>query len=211
MMVVLFVHGLGRSPRSGWPLLRRLRQGGLKTETFGYIAAIEGFEAIVGRLRRRLEGLAQVGPYLVVGHSLGGVLLRAAINSLPQGVVPPEQVYLLGSPLRPPRLATRLKDNPVFRLLAGDCGQVLGSAERMGQVGPLHLPTTAIVGVRGLTGPLSPFGQEVNDSLVSLSEVSAEWLLDQVPVPIVHTLLPSSVVIADIILDRLAAQGGLGE
>lgn len=38
-MRVLFVHGMGRTPLSGWPLLHRLRQAGLRTTTFGYTTA----------------------------------------------------------------------------------------------------------------------------------------------------------------------------
>ena len=75
----LFVHGMGRSPLSGWPLLRRLRGAGLETQTFGYAVTIHGFSAIVERLSARIEKLARQGDYILIGHSLGGVLLRAAL------------------------------------------------------------------------------------------------------------------------------------
>lgn len=51
---VLFVHGMGRSPLSAWPMLRRLRQAGLRASTFAYMVSVESFDAIVGRLRLRL-------------------------------------------------------------------------------------------------------------------------------------------------------------
>jgi hypothetical protein len=77
----------------------------------------------------------------------------------------------------------------------------------MSEVGPSSVPTTVIAGVRGLTGRHSPFGTEPNDGLVSLSEVSAEWLTDQVQLPIFHTILPSSRRVAEVILNRLARDG----
>jgi pimeloyl-ACP methyl ester carboxylesterase len=207
-LFVLFVHGMGRSPISACPLLCRLRHDGVKTGTFGYAATFEDFSSIVERLRKRIALLAKVGNYVVVGHSLGGVLLRAALNSLPQDTVLPKQVYLLGSPILPSRLATRLKGNSIFRAIAGDCGQLLGSPKRMESIGSLAVPTTAIVGIRGITSRYSLFGNDLNDGVVSVSEVNASWLSMQIQVPVIHTLLPSSRLVAKIIAQSIVQNGG---
>ena len=207
-MVVLFVHGMGRSPISGWPLLRRLRKAGMKTQSFMYVSAFEDFDSIVARLINRIEKLATTDSYVVVGHSLGGVLLRAALSALPQGTALPRHVYLLGSPILPPRLAIKLKRNFIFRMFTGDCGQLLGSSERMRTIAPLDVPTTGITGVRGVSGSQGYFGQEFNDGFVSISEVSAAWLTDQVQVQVMHTLLPSSPIVSDVIIEGLARNAG---
>lgn len=185
-------------------MLRRLRQAGMQTETFAYLAAFEDFETIVARLKSRIVRLAVSDAYIVIGHSLGGVLLRGALNALPHGTALPTHVYLLGSPVLPSRLAARLQGRWIFRALAGDCGQLLGSLERMGAIGPVAAPTTGVAGVRGFLGSRSRFGQDINDGVVALSEVSAPWLADPVQVPVVHTLLPSSAVVADVIVEGLA-------
>lgn len=208
-MIILFVHGLGRTPLSGWRLLRQLRCAGLKTRTFGYTAFFENFDAIVARLRTEFSLLDASESYVVVAHSLGGVLVRAALNSMLPGAAYPRHVYLLGSPVRASRIAARLKDNFMFRTLARDCGQLLASAERMKAIGPLDVPTTGIVGVRGICGRYSLFGDEVNDGIVSVSEVMAPWLTKYVQVPIFHTLLPSSRRVANIILQELTQDGVL--
>lgn len=207
-MIALFVHGMGRSPLSGWRLLRRLRRAGLETATFGYSVAFEKFDTIVARLRTRLSLLPATDDYIVIGHSLGGVLLRAALNALPPGSALPRRVYLLGSPVLPSRIASRLKNNRLFRPLAGDCGQLLGSADRMNVVGPLTVPTIAIVGIRGISGRYTPFGDEPNDGLVSVSEVVAPWFTTCVHVPVFHTLLPSSAQVADLIVQNLTQHPG---
>lgn len=204
-MQVLFVHGMGRSPISAWPMLRRLRQAGLETTTFGYVVALEKFDSIVSRLQTELSALAEAGPYIVVGHSLGGVLLRAAIHGLPAEVPRPQQAYLLGSPMQSSRMAVRLKNNWAFRIATGDCGQLLSSQERMNQIAALSIPTIGIAGVRGVTGRFSPFGLEPNDGVVSLSEVSASWLTRSLQIPVIHTLLPASSQVADIILNDMRA------
>ena len=203
-VIALFVHGMGRTPISGWRLLRHLRRSGIETCTFSYSVAFEKYDAIVARLRMRIALLAASGDYIVIGHSLGGVLLRSALNSLPPGSTLPRRVYLLGSPVLPSRIATRLKNNGLFRTLARDCGQLLGSAERMKVVGPLTVPTVGIVGIRGLSGRYSPFGDEANDGLVSVSEAMAPWFSACVRVPVFHTLLPSSTLVAKLIVQDLA-------
>jgi pimeloyl-ACP methyl ester carboxylesterase len=199
-MFVLFVHGMGRSPISGWPMLRRLRQAGMKTTTFSYSSAFESFTSIKSHLVARITSLAGMGNYIVVGHSLGGVLLRAALNSLPEGTNRPRHIFLLGSPIHPSRLAKRLRKNVFFRSITGDCGQLLSSTERMSEVGALDEPTTSIAGIGGIAHKHSPFGDELNDGVVSISEVSATWISNQIQIPIIHTLLPSSRRVAEIII-----------
>lgn len=207
-MLVLFVHGMGRTPLSGWPLLHRLRRAGCRTSTFGYATALEDFNAIQRRLMARLAGIASEGSYVLVGHSLGGVLIRAALRALPDGVERPRHVFLLGSPIQPARLAVRLKDNLLYRAIAGDCGQLLASQARMNEVGPLREATTSIVGVAGIAHVRGPFGGEPNDGVVSVTEASAPWLTDQRTLPVVHTLLPASGKVAEVILRELRSKGG---
>ena len=82
-MQALFVHGMGRSPLSGWPMLRQLRAAGWQTAHFGYMASLQSFDAIAQRLSRRIASTAAQGAYVLIGHSLGGVLIRAAFARLP--------------------------------------------------------------------------------------------------------------------------------
>jgi pimeloyl-ACP methyl ester carboxylesterase len=200
---VLFVHGMGRSVLSAWPMLRRLRQAGLATEAFGYSVACQTIAQIQSRLAARIAQAAGLGPYVLVGHSLGGVLLRAALQGLPAGTAPPQRLFLLASPVRASRFATRLKTFPPFAWLTRDAGDLLGSAQRMSAIAVPAVPTTAIVGTLGFPRWAGLFGSEVNDGIVSLSEVSADWLTDQVQVPVSHTLLPASPQVADLILARM--------
>ncbi|PRC92985.1 esterase/lipase family protein [Solimicrobium silvestre] len=198
-MVVLFVHGMGRTPISGLAMLHLLRRAGMQTSSFCYSTAFDDFRSIQERLVARITSLAASENYIVVGHSLGGVLLRAALNSLPANTNRPRHIFLLGSPIHPSRLAQRLKHNILFRALAGDCGQLLSSSERMDQVGALNEPTTSIVGVRGVVITKMFFGDAPNDGVVSVAEASATWISDQRQVSTVHMLLPSSRRVAEII------------
>lgn len=67
----------------------------------------------------------------------------------------------------------------------------------------MDVPTTSIVGVSGPRRRLTPFAGEPNDGVVSLAEVSADWVTDQVQVATLHTFLPMDPGVAGIILQRL--------
>jgi hypothetical protein len=202
-MHALFVHGMGRSPLSGWSLLRQLRRGGISTSTFGYFSAIESFADIKNRLVSRISRLASDGDYVVIGHSLGGVLLRAAIDSLPSDVRKPCHIFLLASPVTPSRMAKKFGSNLLFRTITGDCGQLLGSNSRMMKIPQTSIPKTAVIGVCRLPFKTVFHPEEVNDGIVSLSEVSADWLNDQVKVHTLHSFLPSSRRVGEIILGKI--------
>lgn len=200
---VLYVHGMGRTPLSGWPMLRRLRHSGLEVETFSYFVCAQDFNTIVDRLRRRIERLAERGTYVLIGHSLGGLLLRAAIAGLSREVLAQaRRLFLLGSPIYPTTLSRQLRHRALYRLLTGDCGQFLADADRMASIGPAPVPTTAIIGTRGLPPGRGPF-EAANDGVILVAEATAPWLLDQARVPIVHTWLPASRIVSDIMLQRL--------
>jgi pimeloyl-ACP methyl ester carboxylesterase len=200
----LFVHGMGRSTLSGWRLLARLRARGITPHAFGYAATFQDFASISKRLVTRIHALSTDGEYVLIGHSLGGVLLRAAVAALPPGTPQPRRIFLLGSPIKPARLAQKLQRNWIYRVLAGDCGQLLASQTRMAQIEPCSTPTISILGVTGWKGRMNPFQGEMNDGIVSVSEASAEWIAEEIRIPAIHTYLPSNSLVSRIILERIA-------
>ncbi len=202
-MQILFVHGMGRSPLSGAPMLFYLRKRGYTTNTFGYSAALENFASIRNRLCRKIMQIAAQGEYVLIGHSLGGVLIRSALCELPMSCRSPEHVFLLGSPVVASRMAQKLSENLLFRLLTRDCGQLLASSKRMAAIAGLSVPNTSIVGTKGINGKYSPFLDELNDGVVAVSETSAEWIREEIRLPVRHTFLPSSSLVANIILKIL--------
>jgi pimeloyl-ACP methyl ester carboxylesterase len=199
-MQILFVHGMGRTPLSGAPMLFYLRKNGYSANIFGYSAAVENFASIRARLCRKITQIAAQGEYVLIGHSLGGVLLRSALSELPETSKSPEHVFLLGSPVVASRMAKKLSEKILFRLLTGDCGQLLSSSERMAAIAGLSEPNTSIVGIKGINGKYSPFLDELNDGIVAVSEASAEWIDQEIRVPVIHTFLPSSSLVSDVLL-----------
>ena len=81
---------------------------------------------------------------------------------------------------------------------------IAGFAPEFPEIVPVSVPTTSIVGIRGMSSNRSPFKGDTNDGVLSVSETSTEWIADQVLIPTVHTLLPSNRRVGEIILARLA-------
>lgn len=202
-MQLLFVHGLGATRFDFLLNARRLRRHGHHCSAFAYWAAFESLASIRQRLIARLTAMAQQGDYAVIGHSLGGVLLRDALLQLPAGVHPPCHLFLLGSPMLATQANQFLNRSRIYRYLAGPCGQLVASASAMAAIGLPALPTTCIAGTRGLTGRYSPFGTQANDSIVRTAELSLERFDDVVTLPLRHPMLPASAAVGAAIASRL--------
>ena len=202
-MQALFVHGMGRSPISALPLLWRLRRHGITPWSFFYSVTFQSFSSISRRLQRKIVRVADRGDYVLIGHSLGGVLIRDALSSLPPGTKMPARVFLLGSPIYPSRIAQWLRQNWLYRLVTQDCGQLLASAERMRKVPASPVATTSIIGTRSLPGLSFVFGNEENDSVVSCQEVTADWIAEEVRLDVTHTFMPSRRSVSLAVIDRI--------
>lgn len=118
---VLLVHGMGRSPLSLYRLGRDLQRSGYEPRSAGYLASTESFQGIVHRIRGHLTKLGAEGkPYAVIGHSLGGLLVRAALSDMSGGSLP-AHLIMMGTPHRPPKLATLALSSGKWGVRAGAC------------------------------------------------------------------------------------------
>ncbi len=202
-MNVLLVHGLWRTPLSFLRLVLRLRRWGYHTEQFGYAAVAQGYDAIISRLVERLERLGRIGPYAVIGHSLGGVLLRSA---LPRTTGPlPEHLVMLGTPNRAPRLAQVLGVRWVYRRIMGECGINLSSPMFYAELPYPDIPYTIVAGTAGPTGRWSPFGHEQNDGIVAVSETRIQDEDSPILLPVTHTFMMNNARVHDVIRSALMA------
>jgi hypothetical protein len=204
-MNLLLVHGLWRTPLSLLLLIRQLRGWGYGTEQFGYAAVAQGYDAIVARLIARLERLADAGSYTVIGHSMGGVLLRSALSHVtgPQ----PQHLIMLGTPNRPPRLARVLGVRGVYRRIMGECGVNLSSPLFYAGLPVPQVPYTIVAGTAGPRGRWSPFGEEPNDGIVAVSETRIHDDDRLVLLPVTHTFMMNSARVHDVVRRALMTAG----
>lgn len=203
-MKILFVHGMGATPWDAFPTLRRLRKAGHATATFAYFASVETLASIQARLVARLSALARDGDYALIGHSLGGVLLRHALCSLPAGTRQPRHLFLVGSPMVATRTNIYLNRFRLYKLLFGECGQLVASPQRMAAIGTPDIPLTCVAGTLGFPGRRQPFGGAANDGIVQEAELRPELFTDVVRLPAHHPLLPAHRQLAHLVHQRLS-------
>jgi hypothetical protein len=189
-MRVLLIHGLTRTPLSLIGLARDLRRAGHQTEQVAYSGAVESFPRIVARVRRRLGAAARgAGSYAVVGHSLGGLIVRAALDPWPPTLPLPRHLIMLGTPSRVPQMARRLQHWWPYRLVNGECGQLLADPGFFARLPRPAVPITVIAGTKSWPSALSPFGGVPNDGVVAVDETRPDAGSALIEVPASHTFM----------------------
>jgi hypothetical protein len=205
-MNLLLVHGLWRTPLSFLMLVRRLRQWGYSTQQFAYAAVAQPYEVIAARLADRLNQLATHGPYAVIGHSLGGILLRSALLRNVQPA--PRQLIMLGTPNRPPKLARLLGGHWMYQRLMGECGVNLASSVFYDELPLPTVPYTIVAGTAGPRGRWSPFGDEPNDGIVAVSETRIREDDPIMTLPVTHTFMMNNAAVQAVIRQVVTLETG---
>jgi hypothetical protein len=200
-MRLLLIHGMGRTPLSLALLGRRLSQQGHNVRFFGYAAFQESFDQIVDRLVATIRATIEQRPYALIGHSLGGILARAALPSLANR--PPRQLIMLAPPNQAPSLARRLRKHLLYRLMTRDCGGKLADQAFYATLPHPTIHTTIIAGTAGPRGHWSPFGDRPNDGVVAVEETHLGPNTEVILVPSVHTLIMNSRQVTRIICELL--------
>lgn len=206
---LVLLHGLGRTSRS----MRRLAAHAVTTRTtgggggggyrhvhnIGYPTRAAGVWAHAQQVGRRLAALANARgvPLDVVAHSLGGVVLRAAVAGgwLPASAL--RHVVMLAPPNQGSELADVLtrRAAPLFRLAVGPSGPELCTGPRgvASRLPPVRFVTGVITGTRGALRPrwLRQFGvfPGPHDGKVSVARAVVPGMRDFLTVRRGHTFV----------------------
>lgn len=194
MISVVGVHGLWMRGASMAVLRGRLERHGFGFHDFSYSSVTASLAENAAALAAFIDRVPGATVHLV-GHSLGGVLACAMLEScLPARL---GRIVCLGSPLRGSRTAARLARWPGGQRLIGKC---LGDVQARGGFAAWR----GGVEVGSIAGRL-PFGvgrlfgafPEPNDGTVAVVETSIAGLADHIVLPVSHVaLLWSSAVAA---------------
>jgi len=186
----------------------RLRARGLQPVLFGYSVTFESFEGCTERLRKFIDRKVEGSSYILVGHSLGAVLLRAVYSRLRS---PPAACFFLASPAQACRAARAIASRGLYKLATGQMGQLLANPGFMSALPVPNCPTRVYAGTGGPIGPMSPFGKEPNDGILSVQEATLPGL----PVTTVRKLhtfvMNAKVVVEEIaqVVDTITAKSNL--
>jgi len=201
-MRVLLVHGLGRTAASLRSLRRSLKAAGHEPELFSYFAFAQPYESIRTRLVARLGRMTDAGPVGLIGHSLGGLLLRHALPDVPALRV--HRLIMLGTPNRPPRRARIAMRWLPWRVFARSCGELLATPEAYAAIPRPAVPYTLVAGTAGLRLLSAPFGDELHDGFVAVSETRIDDRDEPVLLPVNHTFMMNDERLQALIVEILA-------
>jgi pimeloyl-ACP methyl ester carboxylesterase len=192
---------MGRSPLSQLLLAKRLRSAGIRVGLFGY-ATLLPFDRSLNRLVRRIAALDIDEPFVLIGHSLGCVLIRAALPRLNNRN--PSACFFLAPPNIVPRAARFFASNRLYRFFTRDSGQLLSNEAFMAALPTPEGVVRVYAGTAGPRGRLSPFRQEPNDGILAVSETQLTTAHAPVLVPALHTFIMNSEAVAEDIASTIA-------
>lgn len=194
---VFLLHGMGRTRLSMLVLALHLHRAGYRPVAFPYNQATQTLDEATASL---LDWTARKGggAYDMVGHSLGGVIIRNGFKTgYPPGL---GRVVLLAPPNSPAGLARRLRGFPPYRWLTGDCGQKLADPRFYAGLPVPGVEFAVIAGSRG-TRLLS---DEPNDGILPVETTRLAGMREFSVVRHSHTFLMNAADTAALVVAFLA-------
>jgi pimeloyl-ACP methyl ester carboxylesterase len=157
-MQVCFIHGFNSTHRSFNYLSGRLPPH--ETVVINYDSH-QGIETSIASVKRQLPKK----PFVIVGHSLGGVLGALLADALGEQV---SHLVTISSPVGGSKAASALRWLPHYPRIMGD---ITPHSARISQLSEMKLrtPTLSIIS----TGGSLPTSSEANDSIVTVASQKA--------------------------------------
>ncbi|MGD8326050.1 MAG: alpha/beta hydrolase [Sphingomonadales bacterium] len=188
--LVLCLHGLGRSWASMDPLVKILHHKHVDVEALTYPSTRASISDHATRLLRLISRLENVTELDFVTHSLGGIVLREALNrtdSWPPHIHP-RRVAMLAPPYHGAALARIFEKWPPVRAVLGETLEELAKNSHGGDV-PEHVELLIIAGAMGNEIGLNPLIDGDNDGTVSVRETRPHRAHEFVTVKAHHSLI----------------------
>jgi hypothetical protein len=206
-MNAILVHGMCRTPLSQVLLAKRLRRAGFSVHFFGY-STLRPFDTCAAGLASRVRTLDACKPFVLVGHSLGCVLIRAVLPALEP--IRPVACFFLAPPSRVSKAARFFATNSLYRLLTRDSGQLLANESFMKSLATPTVPVRVYAGTAGRKGRFSPFRHEDNDGILAVSETPLDSDDEVVRIPAIHTFIMNSTAVSRDIAATTASLSRMG-
>jgi hypothetical protein len=206
MMEAILIHGMGRTPLAMSLLAARLQRAGIRPHLFGYSVTFEHWDGCVQRLGNFITKHIRANEYIIVGHSLGTVLTRAV---LPRLTHQPVACFLLTPPTQACKAARYFAPFGFAKLLGGEMAQLLADQQFMESLPRTLVPMKIYAGTAGPRGRYSPFGDEPNDSVLTLKEMMLPGIPMQA-IPVLHTFIMNSKVVTQDIVKVARERARLG-
>jgi pimeloyl-ACP methyl ester carboxylesterase len=225
--VVVLLHGLIRSASSMKPLANEIRQrmeehavGDSKESTtlnrcqvlsFTYASTRDSVAVHAAAFREMMENLPGTPRWKAVGHSMGNIVLRAAIAQWqaegdPKGVLARlQRVVMLGPPNQGSSFAKKLSQLGLFEMVTGNSGMQLGPQWQDFQqhLGVPPCPFAVIAGDVSQHPIQNPLLNGPSDGVVTVEESKLDGMSDFTTVPVLHSFLMQDAACVKMAVDYL--------
>ena len=202
--VVVLAHGLGRSDWAMWQFAQRLESANYKVCRLDYATVGRSVDAVLADTNNQINACVKHAPKAhFVGHSLGGLVIRAYLqNNLLKN---PQQrqdynlgeVVLIGTPNKGSELADHLSDSWLMSL-GGEISQALvtGSSSLGNNIEELNINLGIIAGTKSSSLTSKHF-KGANDGLVSVESTKLKSMSDFITLEVGHSQMRYSQEVAE--------------
>ena len=189
---VILLHGIARRARSFRRMEHALQQAGYTTRSLDYRSRARPLEALVADIHPAIAAFTDrvSGPVHFVGHSMGGLLIRAYLAKHPPRRL--GRVLLLGTPNGGSEIADRMQRLAIYRAFFGPAGQQLTTrpdAATRALLSTPNYPLGIIAGNRSVYPIASLFLPQPNDGRVSVASTKLDGMADHIVIPTAHPFL----------------------
>ena len=191
-MDAILVHGMGRTPLGMSILAARLRASAIRPHLFAYSVTFEHWDHCINRLEDFISMKAGAKEYILIGHSLGTVLIRAVLPGL---FSTPAACFFLAPPVQVCKSVRVFGQNRLAKLIGGDYVRLLASDPFLRSLPVASVPTKIYAGTGGPRGWYSLFGEEFNDGVLTVQETSLPGIPIKT-VPFLHPFIMNSKIVA---------------
>jgi len=183
-------------------LARFLGAEGYRTLNLGYPSRRESIDALVADIQPRTTVFAASVPGKLhfVGHSMGGLLIRAYLHRFrPQNL---GRVVMLGTPNQGSEVADFLKDWWAYKKLFGPASQQLVTELTIANTlfGGVDYELGVIAGNRSIDPVSSLIIGDPNDGRVSIERTKIAGMTDHIVVAASHPFLPAKKEVHRLVL-----------
>lgn len=186
--IVVLIHGLGRSNAAMWLLASRLEDAGFEVERVGYDSLDQTPDEILDEISAQISACCADTHRTVhyVGHSLGGLLIRAYLQSEQPANL--GRVVLMGTPNQGTELVDRFRDRWWIHLL-GPTASALGTDGNSfpASIESPYYPVGVIAGISDSNNDHLLPGAD--DGLIGVDETRLEGMTDFIVLDTGHSAM----------------------
>lgn len=188
--IAIVVHGLGRSNFAMWRLAGRLEDAGFRVHRVGYKSLQDTPDEIMADVSHQITNccLDRSPRVHFVGHSLGGLLIRAYLtNSKPENL---GRVVLIGTPSHGTEIVDNLRHKWWFQVL-GPMAASLGTGPDSfpNSIGRPDYPLGVIAGRKMNGVPNEHMLPGDDDGLVSIESTKVDGMADFIVLDVSHSAM----------------------